>query len=379
MPGAPIPRMRLLFGPWPLAPVPLLVFGTIGFLTRAITAAGATPHGVRSFVLNLALFLLLGVITVALAVVAMLAVGGALRRRAHLTVVSSRTRYVVSCLTAAAVASSIQILVRYAADDPLASKGGYASIPLAWLVAMLTLSIFVFAATNTIGYFRLRLLEQTARLQDQLSQLGRQRTLIVEADQRVRNEVAAALHDDLQADLLRASLRLSRIADRSTPTDAEDIRTVVADLEQLRGEGVRAIGRRLAPPIASIGLASALEELAWTYAGSIDVAVDLEDAISVGMASEQGERSMAIYRIVEQALLNAAAHGRASQAWVSIRRSDGGLRVTIDDDGDGIAATITAGTGSAITDAWLDIFGGTWSLQPRVGGGAHLEVLLPAA
>ena len=33
-------RWRLIFGPWPIAPIPLFLFGVIGFLGRGIVVAG---------------------------------------------------------------------------------------------------------------------------------------------------------------------------------------------------------------------------------------------------------------------------------------------------------------------------------------------------
>ncbi|MGI9116732.1 MAG: sensor histidine kinase [Gaiellales bacterium] len=361
-------RWRLVLGPWPFAPTQIVIFGMIAFAARTIVIAGAASSTGAGLV-GVVIFMLAQGALITLATVATIIVVGGWRR--HEVSVPTRPRYILACFAGAAVATIGILLLRLVNHDALTGKGMYANLPVAAAFSFGFLVVLVFAISNGVGYTRFRVSQQTRRLRAQVDQLSRQRTLIVEADDRVRREVATALHDEVQGVLLRANLRLSGIAERVDADAADGIRDVVAELERLRGAGVRSIGRRIAPPIDAVGLATALDGLAATYAGSIDVAVEIADGF------DAGERASAVYRIVEQALLNAAAHGRATHADVVVQEEDGVLSIRVDDDGVGPAPRPTPGTGMAMIEAWVGTFGGSWSLAPRAEGGARLTASVP--
>jgi signal transduction histidine kinase len=361
-------RWRLIIGPWPIAPLPIFVFGVIGFIGRGIVVAGISSEDKLGIVRYTAVMTIEGVVIMALVVGVMILIGG--WRRGEL-VVPSRLRYLVTCLVGTLLATAGLLSLRLVNDDAVTGKGMYESLTIAFIWTAVTVLILLFAISNGVGYTRFRIGEQTRTLVEQVDQLGRQRTLIVEADERVRHEVATALHDEVQGVLLRANLRLSAIAENVDDADAAGLRAVVADLERLRGSGIRSVGRRIAPPIESVGLVTALDDLARSYEGSVDVSIRVADGI------ETGERAPAVYRIVEQALLNAAMHGRATHVAVVVECADGRLAVTVDDDGVGPAATTRPGTGTAIIDAWVGTFAGEWSLTGRAEGGARLLASVP--
>ena len=361
-------RWRLIFGPWPIAPIPIFLFGVIGFIGRGIVVAGISSTNRMDIVRYTGLLVIEGIVIMLAVVVLMLVVSG---WRRHDLSVPSRPRYLVSCLAGSALATAGLLSLRLVNDDAVTGKGMYASLTIAIVWTGISVTILLFAISNGVGYTRFRIGEQTRRLLEQVDQLGRQRTLIVEADERVRHEVATALHDEVQGVLLRANLRLSAIAENVDATDASSLRDVVADLERLRGTGIRSVGRRIAPPIEAVGLVTALDDLATSYAGSIDVVIHVADGL------DAGDRAPAVYRIVEQALLNAAMHGRPAHVTVDVDHAAGRLAVTVDDDGVGPPSDRMPGTGTAIIDAWVGTFDGSWSLAPRPDGGARLTASIP--
>lgn len=362
-------RWRLVFGPWPIAPVPIFLFGVISFTGRGVVVAGISATGKMDVVRYLGVLIVEGIVIMLVVVAAMMLIGSWRWRE---VTVPSRTRYLIACLAGSVLATAGLLSLRLVNNDAVTGKGMYQSIWIAIILTSVTVVILLFAISNGVGYTRFRIREQTERLREQVDQLGRQRTLIVEADERVRHEVATALHDEVQGVLLRANLRLSAIAENADAVDAESLRAVVADLERLRGTGIRSVGRRIAPPIEAVGLVTALDDLATSYAGSIDVAINVADGL------DAGDRAPAVYRIVEQALLNAAMHGRAAHVVVGIDREADQLAVTVDDDGVGPPADRMPGTGTAIIDAWVGTFDGTWSLGSRPEGGARLTASVPA-
>lgn len=362
-------RWRLIFGPWPLAPLPIFVFGVIAFTGRGVVVAGISSSGKLDILRYTGLMIVEGIVIMAVVIGVMLLVVG--WRRGEVSV-PSRTRYIITCLVGSTLATGGLLSLRLINEDAVTGKGMYANLWIAIALTGVTILILLFAISNGVGYTRFRIREQTQQLVEQVEQLGRQRTLIVEADERVRHEVATALHDEVQGVLLRANLRLSAIAENVDAADAEGLRAVVADLERLRGTGIRSVGRRIAPPIEAVGLVTALDDLATSYAGSIDVSIRVEEGL------DAADRAPAVYRIVEQALLNAAMHGRATHVSVAVERAAERVAVTIDDDGVGPPSVRMPGTGTAIIDAWVGTYDGSWALTPRPEGGTRLTASVPA-
>ena len=132
---------------------------------------------------------------------------------------------------------------------------------------------------------------------------------------------------------------------------------------------------------AATGLASALTALAQHWQPSLAVPVSIDEGIGTpGDPGAEADLALCIYRIVEQALLNAAAHGSARQAQVSITRREGRIRAQIADDGSGFDSTAAiTGGGFAVSEVWARLLGGTWEVESRAGSGATVTAWLPNA
>lgn len=360
-------------------PLVLFLLGSLAYFNRSVIVAGVSAEGQGEYTRILAILTLQGILLAALAVTPLIALGGgreSLSFRYRPERVPTRRRYLLGVGLAGLIAGVVQFLYRYVAVDDVTGQGVFASVPLALTTNVVLTMLFALVVSNVAGYAAYRIGLQTRELERQVRQLEDQRRQIVEADQRARTEVAQALHDDVQGALLRAVLRLNRLADGAPEPEASGLRAVIADLEALRGEGVRAISRRLAPPIESIGVGSALEDLVETYRGSIATEVAIDDAALAALGGwTDGE--LAVYRIAEQGLLNAAAHGRATKVQVSVAAVDGAVRLAVRDDGAGLAKAITPGMGLAVVDAWVGVIGGSWRLEPLATGGAELAATLP--
>jgi signal transduction histidine kinase len=97
------------------------------------------------------------------------------------------------------------------------------------------------------------------------------------------------------------------------------------------------------------------------------------------------EIEVCVYRIVQEALTNVARHSGARNAVVTLSQNDGGLDMTIDDDGEGIDrrvprfdSTSTRGLGVIGMRERAQALGGTFALEARHGGGVRVAVHLPA-
>jgi signal transduction histidine kinase len=85
-----------------------------------------------------------------------------------------------------------------------------------------------------------------------------------------------------------------------------------------------------------------------------------------------------VYRIVQEALTNAAKHGEATHASVSLAEDDGRVHVTVRDDGRGFdPGAGTAGFGLAGMRERVELLGGELSLSSAQGQGTTLTAVLP--
>jgi signal transduction histidine kinase len=106
-----------------------------------------------------------------------------------------------------------------------------------------------------------------------------------------------------------------------------------------------------------------------------------------------------VERIVENLLANAARHAPdATGIWVSATASDGGVLITVEDNGPGVPPELRAavfepfrqgpdrsqhspgvGIGLSLVARFAEIHGGRAWVEDRAGGGASFRVFLPGA
>lgn len=206
-------------------------------------------------------------------------------------------------------------------------------------------------------YEKARLAAETA-----LQEVRNQQALVIDADEKSRREVATFLHDRVQAGLLVIAMRL-RAAASNLETHNEPLETAIKELEQLRSDDVRGASRRLSPDFASVGLDAALADLTASWKEAMSISIHFDGEAHALLHQKPDNRYVtAIYRIVEQALLNAAAHGKATVVKISVT-CNSHLLVTVSDNGVGLPDSYEPGAGSAIIDAWVSSLKGTWSLN----------------
>ena len=150
-----------------------------------------------------------------------------------------------------------------------------------------------------------------------------------------RRRIAADLHDGLGQNLTTMLLRLSVLAD-SAATDA--VRENAATLREIAATSlaeIRELVRATRPPaLDDLGLAAALErQLA-------DVAAATGGAATFSWPDGEGRRftpeiETAVYRVVQEAVTNAARHAAAGRIEVVLAATEETLTATVRDDGRG--------------------------------------------
>ncbi|MFY9331740.1 MAG: ATP-binding protein [Candidatus Nanopelagicales bacterium] len=289
--------------------------------------------------------------------------------------------YVAMMVAGAAVASALVSLL-------LTVNQVTATLPLfaAVLAHYLILLVIITTSIGVIGS-RMSIAADTAK--DALAKLRAQEGRFVASEEQARRIAAEFLHDRVQADLLVIAIELRRVAESAPAGVASRISSITEVVESVRVSQVRDTSRMLSPMVQATGLSSALETLTQRWQEAMTVSLDVEPVVAELTAgadtadSTTPSLALGAYRIIEQAMLNAAAHGLARQVQVSVtsRPREGGdwLRVHVADDGAGFdPETVSGGGGFAISEVWARLLGGEWAVQSSPGRGASVTAGLPA-
>ena len=106
-----------------------------------------------------------------------------------------------------------------------------------------------------------------------------------------------------------------------------------------------------------------------------DLEVDL--AVTDRLDTAPRELAEAVVRIAQEAVANAAQHGRASRVWVSASADETGFRLTVRDDGQGLAGAMVPGNGLVGMRERLQALGGTVDWDSGPDGGFALTAHIP--
>lgn len=241
------------------------------------------------------------------------------------------------------------------------SEGDLAAEPRIYAVFVLRAIFFLLILHTIFGLADVRLRAQVRRADRALAEVERQRGFVLEADERARDEVSRFLHNRVQAGLVTVGMQLRQLEGVVPDEAVRRVGSIRDALETIRAVDVRQASRALSPDIRTLGLPAALRELAQGYEPAMRVEIRVTDEVAGGLTPDL---LLGCYRIVEQGLLNAAAHGHATQVEVRLDANPGEVTIEVADDGEGIGpSTPQPGTGTAIIDAWVSRFDGNWSLH----------------
>ncbi|TLN27012.1 sensor histidine kinase [bacterium] len=156
------------------------------------------------------------------------------------------------------------------------------------------------------------------------------------ATSRERNRLASELHDTLAHTLSGLVVNLEAIKTVVAPTDTEAQDMLDRALLTSRNgldETRRALKALRAGPLEDLGLRLALKALIESAAGRANIPVEFDypqPAPSLPVDVEQN-----LYRIVQEALENVVRHANASRATVRLESVNGGVKLSVNDDGSG--------------------------------------------
>lgn len=224
---------------------------------------------------------------------------------------------------------------------------------------------------------------ERAQVERELQRSGRElRRLsasMVDAREDERRRIARELHDELGQRLTALKMELSSLDTQALPAARGERLTAMLEMVDDTVAAVRRIATELRPlMLDDLGLNAAIDWLAHGWAVRMGIKVKLQLGRSDPDISAAA--SIAVYRMVQEALTNVARHANASEVRIQIRRSGAMVLLTVQDNGTGFTEGSMYREGShglmGIRERAY-MLGGTLEIGNARGGGGRLTVHLP--
>lgn len=177
--------------------------------------------------------------------------------------------------------------------------------------------------------------EQERRAAEELRALYRQ---VVTAREVERGRLSRELHDGVLQDLCAIARDLKALEAQSAPNSPPFQSLSTRSNEAV--QALRAICNDLRPPLLEQDLPTALRTLVETLDARSQAPVHIE--INAEALHLPDDVALAIFRITQEALRNALQHADASEIAVRLTQYPDRLRLTVTDDGRGIAGGSSA-------------------------------------
>ncbi|MDR0616872.1 MAG: sensor histidine kinase [Synergistaceae bacterium] len=203
---------------------------------------------------------------------------------------------------------------------------------------------------------------------------------IVQAQEEARRRMARELHDGPLQSVVASikRLQLAQIAHSAQNSGAGEALDEAERISQYAANEIRNYCDDLSPSWLALGVSSALDEMAERLSETYNVRVD----VSAGDCKLPEEYSLAIIRILQEAVSNAVRHGGASSVDVSLAMEEGELVFRVADDGKGFEALpsdyeqlrLEGHRGLSNMYERVQLLGGRLEINSRPGEGAVISV-----
>jgi signal transduction histidine kinase len=248
------------------------------------------------------------------------------------------------------------------------------------IYAFLAATIFAIAATS------LYLIYSNRRIFEKLESLSRQRRVLaarlITVQEEVLRSVSRELHDEFGQILTAIGAMLARAERKGLPADSP-LRAELTEVREITHntlEKMRSLSQMLHPTVLDdYGLAKGIEWYAGVFQRQTGIQTDVQ--ITGEPVRITGQPAIHCFRIVQEALTNAAKHSGSKRAEVELDFMPRVLKLTIKDFGRGLEmpkkgdrpglGLIAMRERAELLDATLDI-----SSEPSVGTTVSLEMPL---
>jgi len=234
------------------------------------------------------------------------------------------------------------------------------------------------------------------RMFERMEAMSKQRRILaarlITVQEEVLRSVSRELHDEFGQILTAVSAMLSRAEKKGVPPDSP-LRTELTEVRQITHatlEKMRSLSQMLHPSVIDdYGLVKGIE---W-YAGIFEKQTGIQTTVEILGVAERivGQPATHCFRIVQEALNNAAKHSGAKRAEVELKFGADKLTVTVMDFGrglktDGVNAdplkadnkgSSRRGLGLIAMRERASLLGGRLEVHSTPGAGTTVELIMP--
>lgn len=217
--------------------------------------------------------------------------------------------------------------------------------------------------------------QELARSRSQLEALSAR---LVDAQETERRSISRELHDEVGQSLGALLVEVGSL-EATIPTGATEIKDHVDKIKSVAEttvETVRNIALLLRPSMLDdLGLVAALEWQGREVSRRSETEVEIQP---VGVSETiPDEYKICIYRLVQEALNNAARHSAAKNAKVTVEQKTNKILVTVSDDGRGFDPKRVRGLGLLGMEERVKRLGGKLTIDSKPGSGTTLRAEFP--
>jgi signal transduction histidine kinase len=245
--------------------------------------------------------------------------------------------------------------------------------------------LFLLAMMVAIVVVSLGLIQSNRRLFTALNSLSQQRRVLaarmINVQEDVLRSVSRELHDEFGQILTAVGAMLARAERKGLPADSP-FRAELAEVRQITQETLekmRALSQTLHPSVLDdYGLVKGLE---W-YTGLFQKQTGIQTTLNVKGDIQRitGKAAIHCFRIVQEALNNAAKHAKTKLAEVDLEFSSNWLTIRIRDFGIGIVQdrrSRPSGLGLIAMQERAELLKGSLHVSNDTGGGTVVSLGLP--
>ncbi|MBI4889393.1 MAG: sensor histidine kinase [Acidobacteria bacterium] len=243
-----------------------------------------------------------------------------------------------------------------------------------WLMLAVGVGLITVTGSLVIWHDR-RMFQQVSRLSEERKELAGQ---MIRVQEDLFRTLARELHDEFGQVLTAAGMMLRRVEKKLPEGSAEQ-----ADLREVREianqtlERVRGLSQMLHPPVLDdYGLEKSIEWYVDQFKKQTGLQVHYEK--SGGGTWIGAGAAIHVYRILQEALSNAARHAKTAEIWVTARYGAEQMELDVEDHGVGLPEAMRArGLGMIGMRERAELLGGRLEFQRVAGGGTKVRLKVP--
>jgi PAS domain S-box-containing protein len=231
--------------------------------------------------------------------------------------------------------------------------------------------------TNRYHDLESRLQEVSQEYEDKLRRIEEEsrhfRQSLLEAHEKERNKIGAELHDEIGGYLTILKMYFAKILEEPEEKSIAQFRATFEEMV----EHMRSLSHDLYPTLLEReGLLPALEAYFTRYENVTGIRISFRHSGVRGRLPLNIE--VASYRIVQEALNNAAKHSGAESIGIELSRSYGTVKICVEDNGKGfdVSGINNESSGLFIMKARVLDSGGNFSVESSPGQGTRLTCTL---